>query len=210
MTQSNSAAPLSRRDLLAVGAASLAVALNAVDGRAEGIDANQAVTPVGPDDKAAGGGFRFAAGDDRLTEHRKLFGDRPIPLDFKVSTGDSAGSLFIVEHTDVKKSGPPRHVHHDQDEWFYVVKGDYIVEVGGERFKLGPGDSVLGPRKIPHAWAFVGEGTGKLIIAFQPAGKMEAFFDKIAPLTEFPPREEMDKMFRDHGIQLAGPPLPID
>jgi hypothetical protein len=90
------------------------------------------------------------------------------------------------------------------------MKGDYIVEVGCERFVLGPGDSVLGPRKIPYAWAFVGEGTGKLIIAFQPAGKMEAFFNKIAPMTEFPPREEMERMFRDHRVQLRGPPLSID
>lgn len=210
MTQPNSESPLTRRGLLAAGAAGLAVALNAVDGHAEGPGASQAAPLADPDDKGAGRGFRVAAGDDRLEEHRKLFGERPIPLDFKVSTRDSGGGLFIVEHTDVKKSGPPRHVHPDQDEWFYVVKGDYIVEVGGERFKLGPGDSVLGPRKISHAWAFVGEGTGKLIIAFQPAGKMEAFFNKIAPLTEFPPREEMARMFRDHGIQLTGPPLAID
>ena len=185
---------------MASGVASLAgvVALGAVEGQAQEPDTTK---------PAKRRGFRVAAGDDRDKEHRKLFGDRTVPLDFKLSTADSGGGMLIVEHTDVKKSGPPRHVHHDQDEWFYVVKGDYIVEVGGERFTLGPGDSVMGPRKIPHAWAFVGEGTGKLIITFQPAGKMEAFFNKIAPMTEFPPRDEMVKMFRDHGLELTGPPL---
>jgi quercetin dioxygenase-like cupin family protein len=209
MIPPNSTSPLTRRGLLAGGAASLAgatAALNAIEGQAQEPDTKQA----GSDDQRSSRGFRVAAGEDRVQEHRKLFGDRGIPLDFKVSTRDSGGGLFIVEHTDVRKSGPPRHLHHDQEEWFYVVKGKYIVEVGGERFALGPGDSVLAPRKIPHAWAFVGEGTGKLIIAFQPAGKMEAFFTKIAPLMDFPPREEMEKLFRDHGVQLTGPPLTID
>jgi quercetin dioxygenase-like cupin family protein len=194
---------------LAGGAASLAgisMTLNAVEAHRP-TQADPSAPPAKPADKEAGHGFRVAAGDDRVKEHRKLFDDRPIPLDIKVSTRDSGGGMLIVEHTDVKKSGPPRHIHHDQDEWFYVVKGDYIVEVGGEKFVLGPGDSVLGPRKIPHAWAFVGEGTGKLIITFQPAGKMEAFFNKIAPMTEFPPRDEMERMFRDHGLELTGPPL---
>ena len=202
MSQPNSNSPLTRRGLLASGVAGLAgvaVVLDSVEGQAQGPGT----------EKPAKGGFRVAAGDDRDKEHRKVFGDRAVPLDFKVSTADSRGGMFIVEHTDLKKGGPPRHVHHDQDEWFYVVKGDYIVEVGGERFTLGPGDSVMGPRKIPHAWAFVGEGTGKLIITFQPAGNMEAFFIKIAPMTEFPPREEMEKMFRDHGLELTGPPLRV-
>ncbi len=209
MIPPNSTSPLTRRGLLAGGAASLAGAaatLNAIEGQAQEPDTKQAVS----DDKRSSRGFRVAAGDDRVKEHRKLFGDRPIPLDFKVSTRDSGGGMFIVEHTDIKKSGPPRHIHHDQEEWFYVVKGQYIVEVGGEKFTLGPGDSALGPRKVPHAWAYVGEGTGKLILVFQPAGKMEAFFNKIASMTDFPPREEMEKMFRDHGLQLTGSPLTID
>lgn len=202
MSQHNSILAVTRRGLLTRGIAAVAggaVALDAVEGQPQELSTT----------KPAKSGFRVAAGDDRDKEHRKLFGDRTVPLDFKVSTADSRGGMFIVEHTDVKKGGPPRHLHHDQDEWFYVVKGDYLVEVGGERFTLGPGDSVMGPTKIPHAWAFIGEGTGRLIITFQPAGKMEEFFNKIAPMAEFPPREEMEKLFADHGLQLTGPPLPI-
>lgn len=220
MDQSNPGAPLNRRVLLTGGATTLAgasVGINTVAAQVQEPKAGQAAAGVppaaasqAPNDRRSDRGFRIGAGDDRVKEHRKLFGDRPIPLDIKVSTPDCGGGLFIVEHTDDRKSGPPRHLHHDQEEWFYVAKGKYIVEVGDERFVLGPGDSVLAPRKIPHVWAFVGEGIGKLIIAFQPAGKMESFFNKIAPMTEFPPREEMEKMFRDHGIQLIGPPLPIE
>ena len=144
MISTDSTIPLTRRGLLAGGAAGLAgvaAAFHAVEGQAQ----EPATTQAFPDDKRSSRGFRVAAGEDRSPEHRKLFGDRGVPLDFKVSTRDSGGGMFIVEHTDVRKSGPARHIHHDQEEWFYVVKGQYIVEVGGERFALGPGDSALGP-----------------------------------------------------------------
>ena len=207
MIPPHAAFPLTRRGLLAGGAAGLAgvaAVLTTIEGQAR-----EPAVEAGPDDKRPSGGFRVAAGEDRGKEHHALFGDHPSPLDIKVATPDSGGNLFIIERTDEHKGGPPQHIHHDQDEWFYVVKGKYIIEVGGEKFALGPGDSVLAPRKIPHVWAFVGEDTGKLIIAFQPAGKMEAFFNVIAPLKGFPPREGMEQTFRDHGMQITGPPMKI-
>jgi len=45
--------------------------------------------------------------------------------------------------------------------------------------ELAPGDSVLGPRRVPHAFAFVGNTTGKLLVGFTPAGKMEEFFREL-------------------------------
>ena len=58
-------------------------------------------------------------------------------------------------------------------------------------------------------WAHVGEGTGKLLIVFQPAGKMEAFFGELAKLGSSPQREEMQRLFSSHGMELTGPPLLI-
>jgi hypothetical protein len=63
---------------------------------------------------------------------------------------------------------------------------------------------------VPHVWAHVGEGTGKLIAAVQPAGKLEAFFAELAKVKGDPSREEMQKLFRAHGMDLAGPALAID
>src|SRR5690242_16677399 len=116
---------------------------------------------------------RVPAGADRLGENHTLGVSSTA---FKVLTQDSGGGLFVMEHSNRKKGGPPRHLHHNEDEWFYIIEGDYIAEVGSERFELKPGDSILGPREIPHAWAFVGDTTGKMLIAFAPANKMEAFF----------------------------------
>lgn len=153
-------------------------------------------------------GVYVPAGGDRFRERREVFATRTI--DYKVSTLDTNGGLFISELIDDHKGGPARHLHYEQDEWFYVIEGEYIIEVGDERFRLGPGDSVLAPRMVPHVWAHVGEGTGKMIAAVQPAGKLEAFFAELAKVKGAPSREEMQKLFRAHGMDFAGPALEID
>lgn len=76
----------------------------------------------------------------------------------------------------MSKGGPPRHFHYEQDEWFYAIDGEFAFEVGEEKFRLKPGDSLLAPRMIPHAWAYVGEKPGTLLLAVQPAGSLEEFF----------------------------------
>ena len=87
---------------------------------------------------------------------------------------------------------------------------EYVIEVGEERYELGPGDSVLAPRKVEHVWAHVGEGRGRLIVALQPAGEIEAFFDDLAKLSSNPKREELRRVFSSHGLELVGAPLSIE
>ena len=153
-------------------------------------------------------GLSIPAGGDRFQEEREVFGSRGI--DFKVSSLDTNGDLFIVEATDDTKGGPPRHFHHEQEEWFYVIESEYIIEIGEERYKLGPGDSVLAPREVPHVWAHVGEGKGRLLIVFQPAGKMEAFFDELSKIGGAPQPEVMQRLFSSHGMEMTGPPLLVE
>jgi mannose-6-phosphate isomerase-like protein (cupin superfamily) len=88
---------------------------------------------------------RVPAGEDRLGEHHTI---GISSTDFKVATKDANGGLFIMEHTNRKKGGPPRHLHHNEDEWFYALGGEYIVEVGSERFRLKSGDCVLAPHRF--------------------------------------------------------------
>ena len=147
--------------------------------------------------------LRLSAGDDLFGEHRGL-GISSIA--FKVSTGDGNG-LLILENTFREKGGPARHLHHDQDEWFYAVEGKFIVEVGQERTRLEPGDSLLAPRGVPHVWAFVDGTIGRMLIAFMPAGKMEAFFREVTRANAMPPQDPA--LWRSHGMELLGPPLSV-
>jgi len=95
-------------------------------------------------------------------------------------------------------------VHHDQDEWFYALEGEFRFEIGQERLTLKPGDSVLGPRHVPHVWAYTGGGgTGRILIAFAPAGKMEAFFREITKANAMPPQDPA--RWRAYGMELVGP-----
>jgi len=157
---------------------------------------------------AAQHGKMVPSGGDLYGQRREVFGR--LPIDLKVVGSQTDGGLLILEQIDDRKGGPPRHVHLNQDEWFYVIQGQYAVEVGDSRFELGPGDSLLAPRGVPHVWAHVGDGTGRMLVEFHPAGLMEAFFVQATQINTAAPGPEMAKLFSEHGMQVMGPPLPVE
>lgn len=157
---------------------------------------------------------RVPSGQDRFGEHRGL---GISVLHFKLTARETAGGLFIVENSFKEKGGPPRHLHPDQDEWFYIVEGEFRFEIGDEgsteSFTLKPGDSIVGPRGVPHVWAFAGDavgasaGAGRILIAFTPAGKMEDFFREVTKSNAMPRPDPA--LWRAHGMEVLGPPLPV-
>lgn len=149
--------------------------------------------------------IKVASGADRH-EHPCLLGDRST-IDLKVASADTGGQLLIIENHAQTQFGPPRHVHHEQDEWFHVLSGEVAIEVGEQKYRLMPGDSLLAPRGVPHVWAQVAPEGGRLLIAFQPAGKMEAFFSELSRLGRIPPLAEARELFEKHGMTVIGPPL---
>lgn len=144
------------------------------------------------------------SGEDCFGEYRGL---GVSVINFKVVPPDSNG-LLVLENVFHAKGGPARHLHYLQDEWFYAVEGRFIVEIGPDRFTLEPGDSILAPRKIPHVWAHVGDGRGRMLIAFSPAGQMEAFFREVTKANAMPPQDPA--LWQAHGMELLGPPLKVD
>ena len=153
-------------------------------------------------------GFSVAAGKDRFGEHIKLGGE---PHDCKVSAQDTDGAMCVFEFTG--GSSGPRHLHYDQDEWIYVLDGEFNFEVGDRTFRVVAGESVFIPRKVPHVWACLSGKPGKIINVYQPAGKMEEFFRELGKYQGQPDVhealsiDELRRLFRDHGMDLVGPPL---
>ena len=145
-----------------------------------------------------------AAGADCFGEVRGL-GISTIA--FKATPQDGS-SLLILENSFFARGGPARHLHHAQDEFFYAVEGDFVIEVGDQRFAMQPGDALLAPRGIPHVWACVGNGHGRMLITFSPAGQMEAFFREANKVNAMPPQDPA--LWRAHGMELVGPPLGVD
>ena len=156
----------------------------------------------------AGVGARVAAGEDRFGRALKV--PEGSPLFIKVATQDTGGAFFLTEQPSGQKGGPPKHFHLEEDEWFYCLEGEYIVEVGSQRYELKPGTSVLGPRRVPHAFAFVGNTPGRLLIGFTPAGRMEQFFRDLDARGKYfgtGTTEEKAAARQRYGIVNVGPPL---
>jgi len=155
------------------------------------------------------GGFRVGANEDRHGEELLIMGGQ---FDLKVSAKDTGGNLCIYDTRRSSKGGPALHLHHAQDEWFYVVRGEFIAKVGDDVLRLGPGDSAFAPRKIAHTFAMVTEGEGQMLVLFQPAGSMEGFFSDMAKLGRAIPKNmesELKKLFEAHEMKVVGPPLKI-
>ena len=154
-------------------------------------------------------GFKVSAGEGRIHGHIKLKGVNANVLDLKISGSDSNGGIAIFEQTSLSQGkGTPLHVHHFQNEIFYVLEGNYFFKVGDDEFHLSAGDSIFLPQKIPHAWTQV-SAFGKMEVIFQPAGKMEQFFVTVAALDHTPTKQEMANIFLDNEMEIVGTSLEI-
>ena len=143
------------------------------------------------------------AGEDIDNENRSLGFSR---ISFKISTQETGGNFFLFEHSNLLPGGPPLHFHYDQEEWFYVIEGEVLFQIGKKRVQLKADDSVLAPRKVPHAFTAVGATPAKMLVAYSPAGKMEQCFRDIAHGKS---RVWDAALLRKYGCELVGPPLKI-
>ncbi|MEO5594431.1 MAG: cupin domain-containing protein [Chitinophagaceae bacterium] len=169
------------------------------------LNAKNRINASGP-----GKGFKINGGEGRIHGHIKLKGVNSNILDVKVSGSDTDGGFALFEQISLTQGrGTPLHIHHLQNEVFYVIEGAYYFQVGDDKFHLAAGDSIFLPMKVPHAWTQVSE-KGKMTVLFQPAGKMENFFLTVAALEKEPAKEEMAKIFADNEMQIVGPPLKVD
>lgn len=152
-------------------------------------------------------GFKVAAGEGRLHGHIKLKGVNANILDLKISGTDSEDGIAVFEQTSLSQGkGTPLHLHYFQNEIFYVLEGNYFFKVGVDEFYLSPGECIFLPKNIPHAWTQVSK-SGKMIVTFEPAGKMENFFTTVAALDHEPTTTEMADIFLANDMQVMGPPI---
>ena len=149
-------------------------------------------------------GFLLREGESRLPNLRCM-----------LSTQQTHGTLLIGHPPDrsckpTPQGAVPLHVHPHQDEWWYVTEGEFLFQVGNEKFHARAGDSVWGPRGVPHSFRTLGEITSMFTI-WQPAGMMEDFFIRLealwAKLGSPPPPEQFAALFRDHDMEMLGPPV---
>ncbi len=107
---------------------------------------------------------------------RLKFGDGTVIV--RASAERTGGAFTVLEEVPPLLD-TPKHVHAEEDEMFYVLEGEHIVECGEEEFRLGPGDLVFLPRGVPHSQRRVVPGEGRFLVLASPAG-LEGFFRELA------------------------------
>jgi quercetin dioxygenase-like cupin family protein len=132
----------------------------------------------------------------------------------KASSETTAGRVTVIEHVASEGSGPPVHVHHREDEWFYVIEGELTFWVGGRTIKAPTGSFVYGPRDIPHTFKVTSLQARSLVVT-EPAGFekfMRALGEPAAAHTippasvPLPSRDRIMAAAAEFGLEILGPP----
>lgn len=145
------------------------------------------------------------SGADRFGSVMDIGGWR---FECKLSGRDTGGDYCVYDTVRSVKGGPPLHVHREQDEWFYIRYGEFAFQVGSDTFRLNEGDTLFGPRGVPHTFAALTE-TSALIVVFQPAGAIEELFAQVESLGKQrrPTVEDWREIATPRGVDIVGPPL---
>lgn len=120
----------------------------------------------------------------------------------------TGGAMSIVDSTSPPNSGPPRHIHHKEDEAFVILTGTCKVWIEGEEQIAEAGESVFIPRGKEHTFKVIGDTPCRHLVILTPGG-FEGFFAAMAKGQCSIP-EDMPKIIEEgakFNLTFTGPPL---
>jgi quercetin dioxygenase-like cupin family protein len=131
----------------------------------------------------------------------------------KTRGAETGGRFSQVEIDDPRGSAPPLHIHHQEDETFYVLDGELTVFAGDETIDATAGDFVFVPSGVTHTYLVRSEWA-RMLVTFSPAGFEELFVELGLPAngTESPPEAvlpapgEFARLLAPYGCEIVGPP----
>ena|SRR5690349_20727133 len=136
-------------------------------------------------------------------------------ISIKLTGAQTGGRLGMWVWDGSAGAASPAHVHHREEEYFFVVEGEARLLVGDERIDARAGDLVVLPRDVPHAY-LITSPTARLIGMACPGG-FESFFSELAtpvvdgePPAAPPDVSDMVRAAAARGIDLVGPPPQLD
>jgi mannose-6-phosphate isomerase-like protein (cupin superfamily) len=132
----------------------------------------------------------------------------------KATGKDTDGRFALVEVVDHEGGEAPLHVHHNEDEAFWVLEGSLTFEVGDKTIKAEPGSFLFGPKGVPHRYR-VDKGPSRLLFILAPSGFEEfiretsepALSAILPPLAAPPTDEEMEQLMpiiQKYGMEILG------
>jgi quercetin dioxygenase-like cupin family protein len=136
-------------------------------------------------------------------------------LRIKASGAQTQGAFSQVEVDDPQGCAPPMHIHHGEEETFYVVDGEVTLFADGERVDLEAGDYAFVPRGVNHAYIVRSE-RARMLITFSPSGFEQFFVQEGIPASDGvdeppvggvqPTPEEFIRRLAPYGCEVTGPP----
>lgn len=133
------------------------------------------------------------------------------------ATRETTGGAFGLIESWMMPPGfeSPYHVHHNEDEAFYVLEGTMAFVCGGKWMTGGAGTYVFGPRNIPHGFKVVGDAPVRMLLLCSPGGFENFVLELSEPEPapgQSPAPPDMAKLAQaaaKYGIDLLGP-LPAE
>ena len=147
-----------------------------------------------------------AAGEGRTPAPLNIVGEETL---VKVSSEDSDGTLAFFHLVAPPMSGPPRHVHTREDELFYILEGELVFELDGERHTVRAGDTVYLRRGVVHTYQNFTSSDARLLIATTPGEFCNLFIElsAVTPPGTLPAFDLIDSIATRYGITTLGPPM---
>ena len=122
-------------------------------------------------------------------EEGQVLLDGPLGAVLLAGAGQTAGAAAFVVHPLAPRAlGSPLHTHRYEDEWSFVLQGEVGVQLGDDTRVARPGDLVLKPRGVPHAFWNAGDTPARLLEVITPGG-FEDYFARLGEIlaTDGPP-----------------------
>ena len=125
----------------------------------------------------------------------------------------TGGALGLVEILHPRGFATPRHVHHGEDEAFYVIEGTMRGYCGEQQWQATAGAFIWLPRDIPHGYAVVGDEPLRTLALLLPGGEERFFAEAGEPAQErtLPPpgAPDIEKLLAAgdrYNVETLGPP----
>jgi mannose-6-phosphate isomerase-like protein (cupin superfamily) len=120
----------------------------------------------------------------------------------RLSSAATDGRYSVLEVVAVPGSGPPLHIHHNEDEHFVVLEGIVRFVCGDRTFDAVAGSAFTVAKGVPHAWANLSGSNIRMVATFTPGG-IERCFIELAET----PAGEVEAIANAYGCSIVGPPV---
>ncbi len=131
---------------------------------------------------------------------------------WKFKHGSLTGGVFDFMVGEIEYlTGPPLHVHEEQDDTFFVLEGVLTVQVDDELFEIGPGDFATVPPGVPHTFDNVDKDQPpvKAVNLMTPGGIDEQFRAMALLQKAGGDPDAMAELRKKHGVTSVGPTLGV-